>query len=221
MAIPVYPKALSSWTNRIDEVDVIWAADPNTLAAEIISIEQTLGLMPQVEPSPPVGNPVTYESVSARITDSGSGNLHPYVHVTNKSFKIGRTGPFSGAFLNPFEAVSDDYKFFNGTDITIKASGIYIADHSQQFEPQNDGWVATLFVVNNNYLRIVKYDFVPVPRNITNYVSTEMHWMGDLIVGDRVRIATINATSKDPMTVTNSNLRIFYQRGLPAQADRR
>jgi hypothetical protein len=215
MVAPIYPRALVSWTDRIDGTDIVWAADPNRLAAEIISIEQTLGAMPQVEPNVPVGNPVTYSSVSARISDTMLGGQLPYVSLTNPKFKLARGGGYYNGSFNTFNVVSDHWKYFNGSDITIEAPGVYQIDGSQSWPHQTSGYVMSMLVINTARMRIDRWDWANYDPTGTDYASTDLHWTGVLSKGDRIRVASQNATSQNPTTVTFSNLTVQYLRDLP------
>jgi hypothetical protein len=218
MVAPIYPRALVSWTDRIDGTDIVWAADPNRLAAEIISIEQTLGSMPQVEPDPPVGKPVTYSSVSARISDAMLGGQLPYVSITNANFKLGKGGGYYNGQFNTFnQVVSDNWNYFNGSDITIREEGVYLIDASQSWASNSTGYVMMMLVINTARMRLGRWnwaDFDPDGTS-TDYASTDVHWMGTLSEGDRIRIASQNATDKNPTTVTFSNLHVQYLRKPP------
>lgn len=216
--VAVYPKAIKSWTDRIDGVNIVWANDPNSLAAEIISIEQTLGAMPQVESKNPVGKPVTYDSVSARISDTMLGGQLPFVQLANANFKLGRGGGYYNGQFNTFnQVVSDHWKYFNGQDITIQEEGVYIIDASQSWSANSTGYVMMMLVINQARMRINRWDWADYDPDgtSTDYASTDVHWMGALNEGDRIRIASQNATNKDPTTVTYSNLSIQYLRKPP------
>lgn len=223
MVAPIYPKALAGWTDRINGVDTVWANDPNSLAAEIISIEQTLGAMPQVERNVPVGKPVSYSSVSARISDAMLGGQLPFVSLTNPKFKLPRSGQIQSAESGPFNAtyntytqvVSDHWRFFNGSDITIQAPGIYYIDASQSWENYKSGYVMMMLLINSARLRLSRWNWADYDPTSTDYASTDLHWLGPLNNGDRIRIASQNATSNNPYTVTYSNLRVQYVRDLP------
>ena len=70
----VYPKGVFSWTDRTNLVSNVLASDVNSLAADLIAVENAIGTTPNVESSPLAGNPVTYATVNARISDVQQGN---------------------------------------------------------------------------------------------------------------------------------------------------
>ena len=70
----IFPGGTFSWTNRIDDESVVFSNDVNSLAAEIIATETTLGVNPQIEKHPIIGtSPINYASVDARISDTLAG----------------------------------------------------------------------------------------------------------------------------------------------------
>lgn len=222
MATPVYPKALASWTSRIDQVDTVWANDPNTLAAEILAVEKTLGTMPQVEGSVPVGSPVTYGSVSARISDAMLQAQHPYVELHRANFNVGYGTALDGyGTWNTYSVVEDNWHYFNGSDITIKAPGVYILDAYQTWSAFHSGWMMLKMAVNGTYARGDRWDWNSFPTSGPHdaaywerWAVTSFTWMGKLNTGDRVRIASENATTNSPYNIINSTLRLYYLRSL-------
>lgn len=219
MTAPVYPKALASWTDRINNVNTVWAADPNSLAAEIISMEQTLGTMPQVEGGVPVGSPVTYSSVSSRISAAMTSANNPYVELSNSNFNVGY-GTWNDGVFNTYKVVEDNWKYFNGSDITAKAPGVYIIDAYQTWEYYTSGYLYLMLAINNSFARgdMWKWNFPSSGPHDASYegrwATTAFTWMGKLNTGDRVRIASANNTAKSPYPVVNSSLRMYYLRSL-------
>lgn len=227
MSIPVYPKALAGWTDKIDQVNTVFAADPNSLAAEILAIESTLGRMPQVEGSPPLGTPVTYGSVSERITDTLLGNQLPYVSLYAPAFNVGYgTAPIAGIF-NRYRVLADPHGFFNGSDITIPADGIYLVDVYQAWAPFTTGYVQVGLTINNVWTRgdIWKWDFPDIGAaflgrpQVDNYPNRNAThgflWMGSLSKGDRIRVTSENGTPFNPYPTVGATLKAFYLRALP------
>lgn len=225
MSAPVYPQAIAGWTDRIDEVDIVWAADPNSIAAEVLSIEQTLGKMPQIETGVPVGKPVSYSNVSARITDAMLNTQHPYVELINNDFRVGY-GTWNYAVFNWYRVVEDAWGYFNGSDITVKAPGVYIIDSYQTWDYWPDGYVSTALAINNTFARgdLWKWDFPSSGPHDASYkgrwATTAFAWMGKLNTGDRVRIASANNTTNPSYHGINSSLRMLYLRGLTASQAR-
>jgi hypothetical protein len=218
MAVPVYPKALSGWTDRINNVDIVWAADPNTLAAEIISIESTVGTMPMVEPNPPVGKPLTFSSVSARISDVQNGYHLPYVELIASNFRVGYGSYFNGV-PNVYQPLVDDFNYFNGSDISIGANGIYVIDVFQVWQPWVSGYVNIHLTINNNLARTATWSWDSVPTNgpiswQNRTANAGIAWMGPLQYGDRVRVVSENGTNWQQYGVNYSSFRAQFIRSL-------
>lgn len=227
MAAPIYPSAIASWTDRIDQADTVWAKDPNSLAAEIVSMEKTLGTMPHVEGSVPVGNPVTYSSVSARISAVMLGSNMPYVSLYLNPFNLTYGGTPGQAVYNTYKPLQDQYGYFNGQDITIQATGRYLIDAYQGWEPHNQGWLSISLVYQNGifsggttmlpgsvFLRGDTWNWDLSPVNKYNPEdsngNTGLTWMGVLQKGVRVRVASQNGTTRNPYRVLNGSLKLQY-----------
>lgn len=218
-----YPKTIASWTNRVDQVDTVWAADPNTLASEILAVETTVGPMPQVEPNSPAWTPVTYSSMSARVSDAMVNGRAPYAELYAANFSVGYGSALSAyGVFNNYSRVEDSWGYYNGSDITIRAPGVYVIDAYQAWEYYTAGYVHLMLGINNVFARgsLWQWDF---PRSGPNVYSasygerwahTEFAWMGKLNTGDRVRVASDNGTPRNPYKVINSTLRICYLRSL-------
>lgn len=225
MSQAVFPKSIVPWTDRVDEVNVIWAADPNSLAAEIIAIENSLGTMPQVEDAPYVGNPIAYDNVGARISDVLAGNQMPYCSVTTSSmFVYNNQGPgtFWGHF-NTFTKIYDPFGYYNGSDITIQASGLYLLTGSQQWGWHDSGYLRHSLYCDGVWFAGDRWDwnfapFGPAYFESDRNASTAFTWMGPLTAGQRVQVVSENGTSFNPFEVTNSWLRLYCLRKLPPNA---
>lgn len=225
MTQAVFPKSVVPWTDRVDEVDVVWAKDPNSLAAEVIAVENTLGPMPHQEKSPFVGSPVTYGSVDARITDAAAGNLNPYCSVTVSSFFVYNfQGPGTRwGHFNSFSKVYDPYGYYNGSDITIQASGLYLITGSQSWEWHDNGWLRHSLYIDDLWQCGHRWDwnfggFGPAFFDPSRTADTAFTWMGAIPAGKRVRVVSENNTSRNPFRVSNSWVRLYCLRKLPASA---
>lgn len=241
MSQAVFPKSVMPWTDRIDEVNVIWANDPNSLAAEVIAIENTLGVMPQVEKAPYSGSAVSYGSVDARISDAVAGNLHPYCSINVSSFFCYNNqgpGTFWGHF-NTFSKIYDPFGFYNGSDITVPASGLYLITGSQSWGWHDSGYLRHALYIDGDWMCEHRWDWsFPAlsPTNpLTTLISLEgpyfpgywsperpantaFTWMGAIPAGKRVQVVSENGTSFNPYPISNSWLRIYCLRKLPANA---
>lgn len=220
---PTYPKGIVAWTARRDLLDNVLALDPNTLAAEIGAIEGTVGVMPQVEGSPPVGPAITYATVAARIHDIQMGTQRPVCSLTAGNLNVKRSTPgfyrenlFNGA-PNAYRKLYDPFGYYNNSDITIRADGWYTVAASQSWPWSPSGWVKMSLVINGNYLRddFFSWNF---PENNENgnwgfqpYVGG-IDWQGILHTGDRVRIWSQNGTGSAVIGVGPAYLRVSYDR---------
>lgn len=218
MSSASYPRAIAGWQNRVDNVDIVWANDPNSLAAEIIGIEQTLGVMPNVERYTNWGPNVTYNSVSDRISAVQLNVDKPYCELVNAKFQCGYGSYFNGV-RNTYQPLTDDFGFFNGTDMTMYANGIFVIDAYQQYQPWTDGFMNIHLLLNGNLARTAtwSWDSVPTfgPRSYQNRTpNVGLTWMGPLQYGDRVSVVTENATSCASYQVSYATLRCQFIRSL-------
>lgn len=219
-----YPKGIDSWTNRVDEVDIVWAADPNSLAAEILAIENAVGMMPHVESKPPAGNPVQYSSLSARVTDTLLGNQLPYVDLSTSSFNVSFSSNYLpnyyGSYIN-YKVNYDPWGYFNGSDVTVKAPGLYLINSYTTWGYYNTGYLMTHLLVNGVESEDDRWDW-DFPKSGPDDASYAGRWavtkfthMVPLQAGTRLRIIAENGTPKNPYPVINSYLRVFYLRSIP------
>jgi hypothetical protein len=218
MTLAVYPKGIVPWLPRVDLKDIVYAKDPNTLAAEIGAIENTLGTMPHVETAPPVGPPITYATVSARIHDVLMGNQEPVVTVSNPSFNVPNSAP-TGTF-NSYNKLYDPFGWYNGNDITIGADGWYTLSVHQTVEWHESGYMHLSLYVDSTWVADDHWNW-DFPENTEaedggrwnqrNHVMGIL-WQGIVHSGQRIRAKTENGTGKSSINVTGSLLRVKYDR---------
>lgn len=225
MTQAVFPKSIVSWTDRVDEQDVIFANDPNSLAAEIIATETALGALPQQEKSPFTGNPVTYGSVDARISDAAAGNLNPYVSVTTSSFFVfNQQGPGSRfGHINTFQKVYDPFGFYNGTDITVQVSGLYLIQGQQSWDWHDSGYLFHSLFIDGLWYCGHRWDwnfglFGPSFYQDSRPATTAFTTLAPIAAGKRVQVVSENGTSRNPFRAQNSWLRMYCLRKLPQAA---
>lgn len=226
MTAPIWPKAIASWTDRINNTDIVWASDPNQLAAEILSLETTVGTMPQTEPSPPVGQPVTYKTMSARVTDSMLGNQRPYCSLAVSAVNVGYgSGPGESTYVS-YRKLYDPYGYFNGSDVTIRATGLYTVDAYQSWTWYNAGYLSMYLIINGTICRNSLWSWKwfnsgTAKGSYTDdrFAVTNLSWIGGLKKGDRVRIGLENGTPRNPYRTFNGSLKVFYERQLPVIGD--
>jgi len=134
----VYPDGIFPWVDRVDEQDIVFAEDVNPLAAEIESIEQTIGTTPQIEPNPPQGGtPITYSSISSRISAAMDNSNLPVVSLGNSSFTCPNN---TVGNLLPYFRRFDPFNCYNGSDVTVPASGWWIVTSTQTWDWWSDGY---------------------------------------------------------------------------------
>lgn len=87
-----YPSSVRSFTTKVNNIDIIDAAHPNVLQEEVVAIESTLGVNPQVSSGLTgsyVSASTTFPTVSARLDNIErgiSGDTHTqYVRVAGGS----------------------------------------------------------------------------------------------------------------------------------------
>jgi hypothetical protein len=227
MTQAIFPKATFSWgTDRVDNQDIVFANDPNSLAAEVGAIETTVGAMPQVEKSPFVGNPVTYGSVDARISDVAAGNLNPYCSISVSNFFVfNNQGPGSRwGHFNTFSKVFDPFGYYNGTDITIQASGLYIITGAQQWNWHDSGYLFHSLYLAGLWSAGHRWDWSafagsgPGAFENDRFANTGWTWMGALAAGTRVQVVSENGTSFNSYPVGSSYVKLYCLRKLPQSA---
>lgn len=210
---PVYPNGIFPWTDRVDEEDIDFANDINSTVADLESVETTLGTTPQIEPSPPSGNPITYPTVSARISDAMDNSQLPYVSLGASTFTCPNN---TSGNLIPYQRNLDPFNSYNGTDITAPASGWWIINTVQTWNWWNDGYSHHMLCLNG-FGNILHEDFVnwefpgnlfptglPVPVQLLQprwwqfgkrNIRTTVTWQGPLHEGDRLSVLAENGTS--------------------------
>jgi hypothetical protein len=211
---PVYPDGIFPWVDRVDQQDIDFAEDINSVAAEVEAIETTVGETPQIEPNPPSGNgPINYSSISTRITDAMNNTNLPTVKLNNSSFTCGNN---SSGFLVPFFVDFDPFECYNGTDITVPASGWWIVTSTHTVDWWNDGYWHH-YLCFNGLGNILDDDLIDwqfsgnlFPTGLSLPVqllqprwwqfgkrsrTTRTTWQGLLHKGDRLSTFTENGTS--------------------------
>jgi hypothetical protein len=223
MTQPVFPKSILSWTDRVDQISNVLANDPNSIAADLISVESVLGTMPQVEASPFTGNPVTYNTVNARLSDMLAGNQHPVCTLNFNNLTVANTaksGTHYGAY-NSYNALYDPFSYFNGTDVTIQSTGLYIIDAYQSWQWYDQGFVGMGLIISNTFTKgdIWKWSGFSSSGNGSytddRFANTGLTWLGILSAGTRVRIISENNTNLNPYPLPNGYLRVYAERKTP------
>lgn len=221
MTAPIYPKAIASWSDRIDGTNTIFAADPNMLAAEIVAIETALGVTPNIEPWSPGGTTI-YGTVSDRISDAMLSTQHPFCEVTATNFNVPYGDWFWGTF-NSYKPTIDNFGYYNGSDITIKYDGVYSVSVFQRWQNHTDGVLMHNLQLSGSLADTAVWKWADPPtappgaaktNNATRQAITTTHHIGALGAGTRIRVGSVNMTGKNPYAVEESILRVYYHRAL-------
>lgn len=233
----VYPNGIVPWSPRVDNQDTIYAKDPNTLAAEIQAVEGALGANPHIEKTRPTGGSVKYTNVDARMHDLLVGGQKPVVYLSNpntfyvkaSSDNIGAKGvPTIGGvpgYVNAYRVSYDPFGYYNGNDITIKATGWYSIWLGQRIYWWSSG-VAQLFLLYSGasgeagVAAEIASDFWTwdFPANKSGGVWIKRNkfmratWEGPLQKGQRIYGVTWNGTSQGQMKVDWARLALTYHR---------
>lgn len=225
MTEALFPKSILPWTDRVDQVDVVWANDVNTLAAEIIAVESDLGEMPQVEKYPYQGNPVAYSTVDARISDVLAGTLHPYVALSATNFYVRNDARYGSRYgqCNSYNRDYDSGGCYNGSDITVPVSGLWLVVGQQTWEWHDSGYCFHHCYINNNWCAGDRWDWNfgssgPSYYDPSRQLTTYFTYLGPVSAGQRVQAISENGTSRNPYNVLTSTLRAYCLRKLPQAA---
>lgn len=224
MATAIYPNGILQWTPRTDQVNVIYANDPNTLAVEIGAIEATVGTRPQVESAPPAGNAVNYATMSARVSAAMNGANLPFVSVLNTpGFFIGSG---KAAFNSYTQQEVDPYNIWNGNDLTVPCNGWWSIRADQKWNQHGNSFegLNILFLyLNGTWIDSQQWDWTAwlatplaqrtqAANNLSSNGWTQLRWEGLLHKGDRIQLLSSNATFCPGIQITNMNLKAFCHR---------
>jgi hypothetical protein len=230
---PVYPNAIFPWTDRVDNQSIDFANDINSTVAELESVETTIGIKPQVETGVPTGNPVSYSSVSSRISDAMVNAQLPYSYLNAPGgYDIPNN---TGGSLIPLAVRLDPYGCFNGTDITIPANGWYSLSSTIIWPWWNNGYDYHFVSLNGSSFiledALLDWQFsgntlpetsggpVLTPRwQLFGKRSLRTHitWEGALHKGDRISVYAENGTSNAAQATEDADLKIFMKRTIPS-----
>lgn len=223
--VPVFPSAIFTWVDRVDQVNIDFANDINSVASDLISVESTLGSNPQTEKNPPNSTPaISYSTVDSRISDAMGNAQLPVCILRAGPFVVNNTS--SGQLTN-FNSIYDPYGMFNGNDITITTNGWYLFTCHQTWSWWNDGYSHTFLTTNGNNVDedLIDWGFSGnsssssgVPRwqkfGLRSRIA-HISWQGRCTPGERVSILAENGTSNTAMQVTYTALHVSMIKTLP------
>lgn len=223
-----YPKSLLNWTNRLNS-QTVFAADPNTLAAEIDAIETAIGVMPMNEPLPLTNAVATYPTMSARLTAAYLQSGHPYVEASSAGFNLPHVNGGTGLQFNPGFPTRPTgppgtvYPAYFGVsgNITIQDTGVWLINAHQVWDYAGQGWVQHVLYVGGAQVRRSVFNYSMFPssgsnsygeRFINQYGHTETTWLGRVNAGTLVRVASGNYTNRSPLKVESVSLSAYFLR---------
>jgi hypothetical protein len=231
----VFPNGLFSWLNRVDNVNVDYAEDPNALAGEIIAIETDLGVNPQVEKNIPTGGTSTYATVDARISDTLNRGQIPVCELrgTNQNCPSGKP------IFNTHSVAYDPFSMFNGQDITIPCNGWWIVTSSNNWSSPrvNTGFSLCTLYMNGGPMHVHcwRWDFpnpIYLPNCFPGYFSDDYRyntspalpsadtgwnfttWQGLAHAGDRFQVQSFNGTTTNPHALNSYTLKASFVRSV-------
>lgn len=221
----IYPNNILNWTPRIDDVNIVFANDPNTLASEISAIETYVGTTPQIEGHPPVPNhPVTFSTMSSRLSAAQGNELMPYCSLSNVNGQFIVQGT---QFFNSYGVAQDPYGMWNGKDITIQSKGWWLLTASQKWNQHGNnfrGGNVLFFYLNgtwvdadiwnwNDFFGDTTFTYANNVFNSNGY--SRLVWTGMLNAGDRIQVLSANSTFCPGIQITNMTLKAVCLINLP------
>lgn len=227
----VYPNSIFPWTARRNNLDVVWAADPNQLAAEIQAIETVIGPKPNVETGTWNNVPVSYADMNTRIAVAATDENKPYAMVARGQISVHVAPPadvdihFSAGKsvnLNFYNVESDNYGMYNGTDLTVPTPGLYMIFANCSYSTTGafrSGLIVHNLLINGNLVdsgyHAFNYPSEAIWDQLGDYAYTDTTYMAGMNTGDRISVQCVNATN-GVMSVEYATLRVFLVRQFSA-----
>lgn len=139
----VYPGSLRSFTTKVNNVDIIDAAHPNTIQEELVAVQTTLGVNPQVSTTPTPGWTATstaYTSVADRLANIERGlvsDTHTqYVSKSGGSVITSTTSATKGLVVKGASAQSANLQEWQASDGSVVAyvspTGAFVGSTTNQ-----------------------------------------------------------------------------------------
>lgn len=218
----VYPGAIVSWTQRING-ETVWAADPNALAAEVTAIETYLGGNPQIEHASIAGSVKTFNTTSERISAAMLQNGHPFVEISRSdNWGVLHSTNATHTGQNPFNTVTASWpNYTNAGTIVIQDTGFWVVNATQRWAPASSGWVMMNVLSNGSVLRRDIFSYSQFPSSGSNTYGerflnqegfTDSTYLGRLVKGTVLSVASGNFTNVNPLNVHSMNLSAYYIR---------
>jgi hypothetical protein len=218
-----YPNSIFFWQPRIDQQNIVFANDPNTLANEIIAVEQAVGVNPQIEKHPPTGTGFTYRSLDSRVSAAMGNWEMPFGYFYNPGFFIGQ----GQQLYNTYRVGFDPYGYFNGQDLTIRKAGFYSIHANQKWNQQGDNFIGgnVLIMLWNgklvdaemwqwdNFFGNSAYKFASNAYSGNGF--SRVRWQGALAAGDHIQFLSVNSTFCPGINVSNVEMSYVCYRIFP------
>lgn len=218
-----YPASLLNWTNRINS-QTIFAADPNTLAAEIDAIEQFVGVNPHIESSALLVTNRTFTSLSARVSDAMLQKGHPFIQIVRTNpWNVPHSTSTTHVLQNPYNinsSIVGNYIISGGT-ITIQNTGLWLVNAEQVWSYAQSGWVMMELRSGSTTLRRNVFSYSQFPQSGSNTFGerflgqsghTETTYLGRLNAGTVISVSSGNFTNVNPLAVNSMSLSMYYLR---------
>lgn len=222
-----YPTSVVNWTQRING-ETVWAADPNSLAAEITALETYIGPNPQIESTAVNGATKTFSSMSARLSAASQQTGHPFIEVSSNQsagFKVPHSGfgANDNTIKNYYSQVSGQWPGYVNANgfVTIKNAGIWLINVDQTWGYASSGWVQHILYNGGNQLRRSVFNYSGFPgsgsdaygeRFIGESGHTSSTFLGFLPASTVVSVSSGNYTNVNPLQVNSMSLSLYYMR---------
>jgi hypothetical protein len=227
MTAATYPNGIFSWgPDRQDDIDVDFAINLNELAAEVASVETIIGPNPQVEPNPIMGSPVTYNTVSNRLSDLLAHTQFPVVSLGNDEMFVPNglgAGTFFGQW-NTYTTNYDPFGLYDGSSVTIPVTGWYFVSIGQDWDWFSTGYHRCAFYCGNLRFREHRWDW-DFPGNynggfwggeiLSRPGHNNIDWQGVLTAGTRLRVLSENGCADTPHRAYNMDFKLSFGRVVP------
>jgi hypothetical protein len=218
-----YPASILSWTQRVNS-QTVWAADPNTLAAEIDAVEQYVGINPQIESSALTAATKTFSSMSARLSDAMLQRGHPYVSINRTSnWNVYHNSSGTHTTQNAFNNTVSGWGNYvgSGGSITIRDTGVWFIEAGQRWQYATSGWVMQELYAGGSVLDRDIFSYSQFPQSGSNVYGerflyydgyNKTTFLGRLTAGTSIHVASGNFTNLSPLQVQSMYLSLYYLR---------
>jgi hypothetical protein len=218
-----YPNSIFFWQPRIDQQNIVFANDPNTLANEIIAVEQVVGVNPQTEKHPPIGTGYTYRTLDSRVSAAMANLEMPFAEFTANQFFINQ----GAQMFQTYRPAYDPFGIFDGQCATIPTTGWWQITAGQKWNQQGDNFIggnAQFLFINgawvtaeiwewDNFFGNPAYHFA---SNITSANGfTRIFWQGVLNKGAKVQMLAVNSTFCPGINVNDIYMTLYCSRVTP------